>query len=87
MKRNILLIGNDGISNLEYSYFKAFKRIGFSVEFYKIDRNVKNRIISKIESIFPFIKNYFLQLKLINYLKKNKRKILFYFYLKAHILI
>ena len=53
MKKNILLIGNDGISNLEYSYFKAFKRIGFSVEFYKIDRTVKNRIISKIESIFP----------------------------------
>ena len=77
MKRNILLIGNDGIANLEDSYFKAFKKIGFSVEFYRIDRNIKNRIISKFESLFPSIKNYFLQLKLINYLRKNKREYYF----------
>lgn len=83
MKRNILLIGNDGISNLENSYFKAFKKIGFSVEFYRIDRNIKNRIISKFESLFPSIKNYFLQQKLINYLKKNKRKYYFIFLFKG----
>ena len=77
MKKPILIIGNKGDPTLENFYFKAFKNLGFSVDFFTIDYNVKNRIIAKIEVIFPALKNFFLVSKLIDYLRNNKKKYYF----------
>ena len=45
MKMKILIIGNKGESTLESFYFKAFKKLQYSVDFLQIDQNVKNRIM------------------------------------------
>ena len=78
MKKPILIIGNKGDPTLENFYFKAFKNLGFSVDFFTIDYNVKNRIIAKIEVIFPALKNFFLVSKLIDYLRNNKKNIILF---------
>lgn len=83
MKKNILLIGNEGISNLENSYYKALKKIGYNVDFYRIDRNIKNRFLAKLESLFPFVKNKFLRLKLLSFLRRNKKNYYFIFLFKG----
>tara|TARA_A100001037_G_scaffold302114_1_gene333047 strand:+ start:299 stop:1321 length:1023 start_codon:yes stop_codon:yes gene_type:complete len=71
MKMKILIIGNKGESTLESFYFKAFKKLQYSVDFLQIDQNVKNRIIAKLQSLFPFFHYFLLKFRIISYLKNN----------------
>ena len=67
----ILIIGNKGESTLESFYFKAFKKLQYSVDFLQIDQNIKNRIIAKLQSLFPFFHYFLLKFRIISYLKNN----------------
>ena len=76
MKKRILIIGNKEKFTLEYFYYKSFKYLGVDVDFFSIDRTIKNRLIAKIINIFPNLYYFFLRKKLINYIKNNKKKYL-----------
>tara|TARA_X000000950_G_scaffold247616_1_gene306034 strand:- start:19627 stop:20649 length:1023 start_codon:yes stop_codon:yes gene_type:complete len=83
MKMKILIIGNDGDSAIEYAYFKAFKKLNHNVDFFKIDHNIKNRIIAKFQNLFPIFHNLFLRSKIISYLKNNNKTYDFIFIFKG----
>lgn len=74
MGKKILIIGNKEEYTLDYIYFKTFKKLGYKVDFFSIDRSLKHRVIAKFNYLFPVFKFTKLRKKILSFFKKNKKK-------------
>ena len=76
MGKRILIIGNKEEYTLDYIYFKTFKKLGYKVDFFSIDRSLKHRVIAKFNYLFPVFKFKKLRKKILSFFKKNKKSMI-----------
>jgi len=73
-KSKILIVGSHDKFTLDYIYYRTFKYLNFDVEFFNIQKSVSNRFTAKIKMVFSSLNYFFLQKKIVDFIKDKKKK-------------
>ena len=73
-KSKILIVGSKDKFSLEYIYYKTFKYLNYNVQLFDLEKSLTNRLIAKTKIVFSSINYFFLQKKILDFLKNNKRE-------------
>lgn len=73
-KSKILIVGSGDKFALEYIYYKTFKYLNFNIELFNIEKSLSNRLTAKTKIVFSRVNHFFLQKKILNFFKLNKKK-------------
>ena len=73
-KSKILIVGSKDKFSLEYIYYKTFKHLNFKVQLFNLEKSLTNRFTAKTKIVFSSINHFFLQKKILEFFKNNKKK-------------
>ena len=73
-KTNILIVGSKEKFTLDSIYYRTFKRLGYNVDFFNIEKSINHRIVAYIKKNFSKINYKFLRKKIIFFFKSKKKK-------------
>ena len=74
-KTNILIVGSKEKFTLDSIYYRTFKRLGYKVDFFNIEKSINHRVVAYIKKNFSKINYTFLRKKIISFFKSKKKKI------------
>lgn len=73
-KTNILIVGSNEKFTLDSIYYRTFKRLGYNVDFFNIEKSINHRIVAYIKNYFTKINYKLLRKKIIFFFKNKKKK-------------
>lgn len=73
-KSKILIVGSKDKFSLEYIYYKTFKHLNFKVQLFNLEKSLTNRFTAKTKIVFSSVNHFFLQKKILEFFKNNKKK-------------
>ncbi len=73
-KTNILIVGSNEKFTLDSIYYRTFKRLGYNVDFFNIEKSINHRIVAYIKNYFTKINYKLLREKIIFFFKNKKKK-------------
>ncbi len=80
---NILIIGSNDKFNLEKTYFKTFKHLGYNVDFFNLEKSINHRLIAKVKNYFSNINYIFLRKKTLTFFQNRNKKYHLIFFFKT----
>lgn len=75
-KSKILIVGSKDKFSLEYIYYKTFKHLNFKVQLFNLEKSLTNRFTAKTKIVFSSVNHFFLQKKILEFFKNNKKNMI-----------